>query len=1432
MADTIDLRIRMLDEKYAIHTLNDIQRVVNELNKKVISLRIDKSGFESQVQYLEARIKSFQELLKDDSLSEKQRENLNRKMAGDEETLKLAKEAVKETNLELQKQSELLSAARAMKADMSLEEKEQSEQRKREAQEVAEVQRTLDEEERKRKRELSEWERQDQEEKQKAIQATIAQYERLGMAISAVGDALHAVGSLSQWTSDFAGSIGNAFSGMSNLFSVDLTDTIGKTLTVMGTRAITGNLDKIRSRFDIMSTFADYMELAGVGADEANEALQRVNESILGLPIGLDESAQRLRRYQMFMDDLESATNLTIGVQKAITAGGASAQMKNYAYTQIDRLLTTGTLTQSRQWYALMNGLGVSMRFIRQAMGVEGMTNRDLAAGLASGNISSGAFLKALQDLGEGTSEAARQLDSALSIYKGTLESWVSNIQFAAIRGGETVLKALNTTLEDSTGKPIVGYMEIVRNTMNDMYKGIGSYITENPQNITQGLGAIERFMDAIGRFSASDIADKAFNRLLETADLFTSIIERLPVEETEDFIAFATTIAGPLGKLFSVLGGGLPILYGVYDRFKDFDFEQLFERAAQHAESLSNAVSKLLGVLPDGIMRELLAFGMTWGKPLATALNAVGDAFNHIGKAWANMPQDVKWDGSLLSLIFRFASQHASLSLAGAGLVALAGGISAVYSATSYVDKQALAEALDLEKIEEAALRTKSLNEQYDQIANSWGDTFSNLESKFEQARTLFDEIGKLDALLYTSDNPDANQSIIEKEQLALKELQNLIPDIEGSIDGVTGAWDDSLEKVYENRTAILDYIESAELAEAAAEHLNELFAAKMDMLIQQATNNEIIEEYQKKLDAIQEQVRNLGSPEEDHSFLDEGIFNTDSKDFRETANGLTTSIQMLEEEMQPYVEENDKLAASLADVEQRIGAVNQIIKENTEGGVPEEAAEALGIVADGVEDVNQSLSMTEEEIDALEQAFADLQETVANSLGSIVDGFNEVDEVSAVAIDDMIANLTGQVDELETLLDNLDTIQQFLYDYGSALSDGFKGAIAEMTAAPGDYLGEIRGVADEIERALESSDFTKIAGLGIEYGDRSRLLQDIVETSSATSQMASDFDRIVETLKDNPDIMNGSLKDLVTNNALFSYDASKVQGIQESLGIVTEEVPATLATMDEAVINSTALIAGEEGETSLDSAVLQLQGDLTTFCEETLPALNDAIDASGTIVSTYATDTLEKKLIANLNTATDSGEALKQKITELDGVFLSASSASSGLLMYNATVMNLSSYFDNAASSAANLISQIEALNEATGGTMEIPGNLQHAAAFPALERANGGPVYLAKGGFALMRPHGTDTVPAMLTPGEFVIRKRAVDSIGANVLAMINRLDIPNAIDALMSKVHMPFGHQFVTYDNRKSYDNHATVNQNIYTQNPSFTYRRASRFAHAL
>jgi hypothetical protein len=57
------------------------------------------------------------------------------------------------------------------------------------------------------------------------------------------------------------------------------------------------------------------------------------------------------------------------------------------------------------------------------------------------------------------------------------------------------------------------------------------------------------------------------------------------------------------------------------------------------------------------------------------------------------------------------------------------------------------------------------------------------------------------------------------------------------------------------------------------------------------------------------------------------------------------------------------------------------------------------------------------------------------------------------------------------------------------------------------------------------------------------------------------------------------------------------------------------------------------------------------------------------------------------------------------------------------------------------------------------------------PVMPHTGGLISYLANGGFAGFKAVGTDTVPAMLTPGEIVIKKSSVDSIGAGKLLHAN-------------------------------------------------------------
>jgi TP901 family phage tail tape measure protein len=55
------------------------------------------------------------------------------------------------------------------------------------------------------------------------------------------------------------------------------------------------------------------------------------------------------------------------------------------------------------------------------------------------------------------------------------------------------------------------------------------------------------------------------------------------------------------------------------------------------------------------------------------------------------------------------------------------------------------------------------------------------------------------------------------------------------------------------------------------------------------------------------------------------------------------------------------------------------------------------------------------------------------------------------------------------------------------------------------------------------------------------------------------------------------------------------------------------------------------------------------------------------------------------------------------------------------------------------------------------------------------HGGPIYRNEGG-GIFQSQGSDTVPAMLTPGEFVMRKSAVDKVGVGYMRQLNRGHIP--------------------------------------------------------
>ena len=150
-----------------------------------------------------------------------------------------------------------------------------------------------------------------------------------------------------------------------------------------------------------------------------------------------------------------------------------------------------------------------------------------------------------------------------------------------------------------------------------------------------------------------------------------------------------------------------------------------------------------------------------------------------------------------------------------------------------------------------------------------------------------------------------------------------------------------------------------------------------------------------------------------------------------------------------------------------------------------------------------------------------------------------------------------------------------------------------------------------------------------------------------------------------------------------------------------------------------------------------------------------------------------------------------------------------------------------DNILGGLGNLGSEI---SNRISGAISGAGNVASSAfsgITSSLGLATGGlvPQYLATGGVASganFVKKGTDTVPAMLTPGEYVVKKDSVDTLGKRFLDIINNDagKVKYALNGLLStpsKVLTSGGsnNSFITNDNKEVNIN---VNYNNSTANP--------------
>lgn len=434
-------------------------------------------------------------------------------------------------------------------------------------------------------------------------------------------------------------------------------------------------------------------------------------------------------------------------------------------------------------------------------------------------------------------------------------------------------------------------------------------------------------------------------------------------------------------------------------------------------------------------------------------------------------------------------------------------------------------------------------------------------------------------------------------------------------------------------------------------------------------------------------------------------------------------------------------------------------------------------------------------------------------SKLSSIASSLNEINSIE---------DLSGIPAKIEQLRQALQSITQAGENGGSLMSmfDAFKGKsdYGKLAEEASNMINSLKTIADALSQI---PDLINIEGSGIETrvakiqsvlksltdSDTGSFIQDIgklAKVSEAVGQVTSvvnSFKTMAETLMTIPDLINVEGSGIETRVAkiksvLQSLASSDDSGLTTSLQNI-QKLSSNIMSAVQAVNN-----------------ILIIANAINQFPEVNADNFNNSINAIKTAIESLSGINDNDAIIGNLTNVLNTINQLQTALAQFASMASSLGQQSgsnfsngfvSGLgsrivdkmneqknqienLGWEALGASISSKIANGfdVSSVLNKIQQIQsAIDSLRGKSVDI--TINETTVKSTKKRQHGGiiPEYHSTGGVVGRRSFaslGTDTIPAMLTAGEYVLKRSVSSMLGKQFLDNLNQMNLTQALKAL--------------------------------------------------
>jgi tape measure domain-containing protein len=260
---------------------------------------------------------------------------------------------------------------------------------------------------------------------------------------------------------------------------------------------VSQSMDKAIDRFDTLQRFPKVMKAFGHSSKDVAASTKLLSEGIEGLPTTLDTVVATTQKLTSMTGDLKQSTKLTIALNNAFLASGASTEEASRGLTQYTQMLSSGKV-DLQSWKTLQETMSYALQKTAESFGYAGASaQNDLYKALQDGKITFSDFSKRLIELNKGVNGFA---EMAKKNSEGIRTSF-TNIVSAIAKGIANVITEFDKLSKSVTGKSIAEHLNSIKDVINNTFNVIISVIrgaTPVVKSLVSVLGFLKPVLDPL----------------------------------------------------------------------------------------------------------------------------------------------------------------------------------------------------------------------------------------------------------------------------------------------------------------------------------------------------------------------------------------------------------------------------------------------------------------------------------------------------------------------------------------------------------------------------------------------------------------------------------------------------------------------------------------------------------------------------------------------------------------------------------------------------------------------------------------------------------------------------------------------------------------------------------------------------------------------